>query len=335
MQKKVASSILGALGMLLLILDAKTAIHSAQEAIELCLYSVVPTIFPFLVLSCYLTPRLSAVNGKRKNPICRILGIPNQAFGIYLVGLLGGYPAGAQSIRLAYDRGQLDKATAQRMLTFCNNAGPAFLFGILANSFPNARYLWVLWGVHILSTLLVARLCPVTDTPRMLYKPQAMISLTDSLKKSVVTMGYVCGWILLFRMLLGFFDSWFLWLFPAEIQVILYGMFELANGCCSLGRIADIGLRFVVAGGILAFGGFCVAMQTASVAGDLGIKHYLRGKLLQMLICIGMCFVLQMQLFFPSNLSLILVFLSFAAVISTLMFRKSKKNSSIPAVLGV
>ncbi len=335
MQKRIGSSILGAFGLLLLILDAKTAIYSAQKAIELCLYSVVPSIFPFLVLSCYLTPRLSTVNGKRKNLIGRILAIPNQAIGIYLVGLLGGYPAGAQSIRVAYDQRQLDKATAQRMLAFCNNAGPAFLFGMLASTFPNALYLWALWGIQILSTLLVARLYPIKESPSVVYKQSPMTSFTDSLKRSVVTMGYICGWILLFRILLGFFDRWFLWLFPTEIQVILYGVFELANGCCSLEQITDVGLRFVVAGGMLAFGGLCVTMQTASVAGNLGIKHYLKGKLLQMLICVALCIVLQMQLFSPSNLSIVLVFLCSTAVVSILMFGKREKNSSIPATLGV
>ena len=37
----------GAAGMLVLILDAKTALAGAKEGIQLCLYTVIPSLFPF------------------------------------------------------------------------------------------------------------------------------------------------------------------------------------------------------------------------------------------------------------------------------------------------
>ena len=148
-------------------------------------------------------------------------------------------------------------------------------------------------------------------------------------------MGYVCGWIFLFRILIGFIDRWFLWLFPTDLQVILYGVLELANGCCSLGEIADVGTRFVVAGGMLAFGGFCVAMQTASVVGDLGMKHYLKGKVMQTLFNIALCSVVALRLFSPSIFSKTLLIMCTIGIIWVLMFRKKQKNSSIPAIVGV
>ena len=49
--------------------------------------------------------------------------------------------------------------------------------------------------------------------------------------------------------------------------------------------------------GFLGFGGLCVAMQTASVAAGLKMKHYLLGKLLQGILCILFSFIFLPFLF--------------------------------------
>ena len=46
MGKKILTGSLAALGILVLILDGKTAILGAGDAIELCLASVIPSLFP-------------------------------------------------------------------------------------------------------------------------------------------------------------------------------------------------------------------------------------------------------------------------------------------------
>jgi hypothetical protein len=113
------------------------------------------------------------------------------------------------------------------MLAFCSNAGPSFLFGIVGAKFTSAVAIWVLWIIHILSTILVSGIIP---TQRDLAHSQAeskTYTLPQSLRNAVITMGYICGWIVLFRVLLSFLDRWFLWLLPAELQVCIYGLLEL------------------------------------------------------------------------------------------------------------
>ena len=45
------SGLAALLGMILLILDGKTAVAGAQEGITLCLKTVIPSLFPFFILS--------------------------------------------------------------------------------------------------------------------------------------------------------------------------------------------------------------------------------------------------------------------------------------------
>ena len=64
-------------------------------------------------------------------------------------------------------------------------------------------------------------------------------------------------------------------------QVMITGILELSNGCCSLSMIENMDLRFLVCSGMLALGGVCITMQTSSVVQGLSMRYYLLGKLFQ------------------------------------------------------
>lgn len=290
-----------ALGILLLILDTRTALAGARDGITLCIYSVVPSIFPFLVLSGILTSTILGANLKILYPLGRLVGIPRGAEGIFLTGLLAGYPVGAQSVHQAWEQGQLKARDARRMLAFCSNAGPSFLFGILGLQFENKGVLWALWGIHILSAILVGELLPGKSQQKKGSTQAKPITLPQALRKAVETMGLICGWVVLFRVILGFMDRWFLWILPDSLQVLIHGIMELANGCCNLSQIPSQGVRFIIASGILAFGGICVLLQTVSVTGKLGIGQYLTGKAMQTMISLLLSMILQNFLFDPAD----------------------------------
>ena len=57
MKQRDRTSILAALGMIVLILDAKTALSGAREGIDLCMRTVIPALFPFFI--CILLSFLS------------------------------------------------------------------------------------------------------------------------------------------------------------------------------------------------------------------------------------------------------------------------------------
>jgi hypothetical protein len=101
------------------------------------------------------------------------------------------------------------------------------------------------------------------------------------MEKSVKVMAGICSWVVIFRVILSFFERWFLWMLPNVPSIAIQMLLELANGCTLLNKIDNIGLRFVVCIAGLCIGGFCVLLQTLSVSGTLGIGKYIPGKLLQ------------------------------------------------------
>lgn len=337
MKRGMISSLCAALGMVILILDSKTALRGTAEGVELCIKSLIPSLFPFFVCSSCLTSGLSGKSFPMLRWIGKLYRIPKGSESVLAVGILGGYPVGAQSVFQAYRQGAISRKTAERMIAFCNNAGPSFIFGIAAPFFSHPYIGWILWLIQLVSGLMVAWIIPCESLSL------GVISKEDSafssvLERSLRAMALVCGWVILFRLILSFLGRWVLWLFPSGIQVLAAGLLELANGCLLLGEVKTEGLRFILASAMLSFGGFCVCFQTRSVTGDLSLGSYFPGKCLQCIICVLLS--MGAQFLFPpqARYAVPAPFFGGLALVLTVFiasFRIRKKRGSNPAVIGV
>jgi len=289
--------ITAACAMLVIIFDTRTAIVSAREGVSLCLQTLIPSLFPFFVLSGVINSSLLGQNLRLLQPVGQICKIPKGTESLLVLGLLAGYPIGAQLITQAYKAGKISKRSALRMLGFCNNVGPAFLFGILSPLFSSIKTIWIFWCIHILSALITGCVLPSSETETTHITPSVAISFSESLQKAIKATAGVCGWVILFRVVLGFCNRWFLWLFPASVQILFSGILEMSNGCVLLHNISNEGERFILSGIMLAFGGLCVGMQTISVTEGLGTGWYFPGKVLQTALALLLSIMVQPVLF--------------------------------------
>lgn len=279
-KKDVFTAIFAGAAMIIMILDTPTALSCAAEGINLCIATVIPSLFPFFVLTTLLTASLSSFRFRFLRPLGILCRLPEGCESLFVLGLLGGYPTGAQNVAQKYAAGELSAGDAERLMGFCSNAGPAFIFGIAASAFPDPVYGWALWGIHIASAVLTGILLSGKARSKgPLSKGRAM-TLPQALHAGIRNISAVCGWIILFRIIIGFLTKWFLFHLPVAAQTALHGFLELSIGCSSLNRIDNTGLRFVVCATALGFGGLCVLMQTVSVSEKLGIGAYIPGKLL-------------------------------------------------------
>lgn len=282
MKKQPALTMLGAsLGMMVLILDSKTALMGAMDGIRMIGNSVLPSLFPFLFLSAVITGSQAGEPLPFLTIPGKIFRLPKGAESILIPGFLGGYPLGAQAAAAAWKNGDISRETAERMLAFCSNAGPAFLFGILSRVFSGRQMPWLLWFCHIagawVSAHLMAIPCGGTEIGRALPRTET----SDVLWRAIRAMAAICSWVLLFRVMLAFLERWILWILPQSVQVLVSGMLELTNGCLQLGKIPDERVRFLAACAMVSFGGLCVLLQTSSVTKGLSLKWYFLGKVIQ------------------------------------------------------
>lgn len=326
MRKQNMPAIFAGIGSLILILDTKTAIAGAAEGIDICLKTLIPSLFPFLFLTGFLTLSLQGKAIRILRPIGKLLRIPTGAESIFLIGLLGGYPVGAQCVAQAVGSGSISRENAKRMLAFCSNAGPAFLFGIGSRLFARLWMVWALWFIHITAAILVGIVTYGENTGSVTLQASTMPAPAAVLRQSLQTMAMICGWVVLFRVLLCFLQRWFLWLLPDWALHLLSGLLEIANGCCALMQVENVSLRFVLCSAFLGFGGLCVTMQTYSVCTGLDCRSYLPGKLLQTVFSILLsCVVISREMAIPAALSLIVIF----SGIYFFSQRSAKKDSNL------
>lgn len=322
---------LSLIAFLLLIIDTRTVLSGALEGLDLCVKSIIPSLFPFLFVTNIITSSLSGCKIPLISSLTRRLGIPAGAETIVTLGFLSGYPVGAQNINIMFRKNMLDQNTAQHMLAFCNNAGPAFIFGILSPLFDKQTAVWGLWGIHIASALIVSLVFSNKTSQISHRDEESKFSATKSMEQAVRSMALICGWVLLFRIIITILQRWLFWMLPNHISVLFSGLLELSNGCLMLKDIPLQGTRFVYSALLLSIGGVCVGMQTLSVTEDVGIGLYFPGKILQSCLSVLMASSLQYVLFSPTEVYLNLylpAFCAISAVTIILINRKSKNKYS-------
>ncbi|MBP3486606.1 MAG: sporulation protein [Oscillospiraceae bacterium] len=269
--------------------DAVRIRAEAGEALVLCGKSVIPALFPFLVVSSLLVSLgfgewLSPYLGGLMAPLFRLPGLASSAL---VLGLVGGYPIGAQTAADLYRQRLLTRQETERLLSFCNNSNPVFLISVLGvGVFGSVQTGVWLWLIHVLSALLVGLLfrChgKTADRRRPPPIPCRAVSLPAALvaavRNSAVGMLSVCAFVTLFYVVAAPLEA-----LGGRLGPALVGMVELFSLTPLL--TPDF-FGFVLAAGCAGWGGLSVLCQTAAVLDgtDLTLRPCLLGKLIQGLL---------------------------------------------------
>ena len=327
-RKKHILSILCAAAMLLLIIDTTTATEGAAEGLDICIKVIIPSLFPFFIVSTYLNSAVLGLRIPGLDSLGRILHIPSGGESLLFLGLIGGYPVGAQLIADTYRQGSLDKETSQILLGYCNNAGPAFIFGIAGALFSSRWGPICLWAVHLVSAVLTGLLLPRPKRTTLSLENTAGTSLVTALRKSIFICASVCAWVITFKIILAYLSRWIFCTCEESTVIFISGILELSNGCIKLARIPSEAHRFLLCAVFLAFGGLCVTLQTMSAVGSLGLGLYLPGKLIQTSISLAAALFLSFLLFPGNELSVTVVILllsvSALIILGTVLFTKKR-----------
>lgn len=292
---------LSALLLVCIIFHTETAITAAKEALVVCGQTVIPSLFPFFVLSSFMigTGFVSSL-GKLLSPLAKhIFRVSGSGAVVFVVGILCGYPTGAKMVAELYEKNLITKNEANRLLPFCNNSGPLFVIGAVGiGMLGNKRLGCLLYIVHILSAVFVGILFAFFSKKEQTKQPHAIAAVqlgrafSDAVCRGTKTMLEVCGFLVFFSVLRVFLLPIILKLFGESIPgLVLSAMTEVTLGAYD---VCNSGLSeafvMIALSGIVGFGGVCVMLQVMGVVSEvgLGIKTYVCGKLLQMALSMGM-----------------------------------------------
>ena len=263
-------------GVLVLFLaEAGFVRAAAAEALSLCARSVIPALFPFLVVSSLLLSLglgelLSPMLAGLMEPLFRVDGVGSSALQL---GLVGGYPIGAKTAADLYRGGRLSRPEAERLLAFCNNSNPVFLISVLGvGVFGSVRAGVWLWLIHLLSALLTGLLFRNHGGPARrqaggtaaFQAVSLSAAFVAAVRESLSGMLSVCAFVTFFYVLARPLASLGGWLGP-----VLVGLTELFS-LTPLLRPDRFG--FILASAMAGWGGLSVLCQTAAVLEGSGLR---------------------------------------------------------------
>ena len=288
----------------LVLTDPATATYGMRNGIDICIKNLIPSLFPLFFLVRYLTEYIHGIRfNTLTQKIFRLCNISKGTEHVFLISLISGYPIGATIIYNLSKKAVISDSEAKRMMGFCNNAGPAFIFGIGICLFERKWIVWILWGIQILSSLLVAKLLPNANSAiQAKFDTKTTKTLSNIMLGTIKSMCAVCGWVLIFRVLTEFLERYIGKLTSSYWLICIKAFLELSNGCFSLYTIDNVGLRFVLFSIFLSFGGLSVWLQIKSAAADMVGLDFVYGKLLHIIFCALLSLTVQ-PIIFHGNIS--------------------------------
>lgn len=265
-----------------LLAASETAAQAVREGLALCGGSVIPALFPFLVVS-----RLFVATGQRSGAGAAAgpLDPPDAGdlrprwYGDAAGSagrLSGGRPDGG---RAGPHRGSPPDRRDSGCCCSATTGGPAFALGVAGvGCFGSLRAGAWLWLIHVSAAVLTALLTRSTSSPEGRTSPSAPQALSSAFPGAVRGAGegmlHVCGFVVFFLVL-------------TRLLTALTGLeHPLPLDCWSLPRHPAAlrhtgGLR--AGGGTDGLGGVCVHCQTAAVLEGSGLhmRGYLSAKAAQ------------------------------------------------------
>ncbi|MBQ4065182.1 MAG: hypothetical protein IJD10_03700 [Clostridia bacterium] len=278
----------------LLLALSKEASEGVRQGLMLCGGTLIPSLFPFLVLN-NLWMRLGVLQklGDRLGrPISSFFGISSSCASAILVGIVSGFPTGADVAYRLYERGLCDDHSLNRTVFLASLASPGFVIAGIGEGMLGDRRLGILlWGIQLLSTCLIgildARLFPrrtMTPLSEESNENNAFFPcLSQALREGATAMVGICGVVL-------FFSVWItlLSLLPISYpwRCLLSCGLELTTGASLTSSLLPPSHSLIVLSAAVGWSGLSVHAQTVMVTGNrLHISAYLIRKAMTAILC--------------------------------------------------
>lgn len=256
-------------------------ISGASDGINTCLKIVIPSLFPFFVVSkMFIMSGGAGFFGKYLGSFMKLFNIGKKGAAPFVLGIVSGYPIGAYSACDMYKRGEITRSEAQNLLAFCNNSGPCFLIGAIGVQMLGSKNIgYALYAIHILSSISVGialrKKSRASSDEKISVKADGKNVFTRAVEESVLSMMSVCGYIVFFSVVIKFLEC-------ITQNSVICGFFEMTTAVKNLCAKENIPFeaKFVIISFLCGWAGLSVNMQTKKIIDDasLSFKGYLFGK---------------------------------------------------------
>lgn len=164
-------------GILLTIFSGEAA-DFTLDGLLLCAEKVVPSLFPYMVISSLFVYSGLAAKLGRRIPAAAIFGLPAEAGSSLILGALCGFPVGAKTAVDLYKSGCVSKTEAEVLISVSNNTGPSFVVGIVGAIFwGSPAFGWAIYFFQIFASVIAGLLVNRLLFP---FKPSCLSGKTST-----------------------------------------------------------------------------------------------------------------------------------------------------------
>ncbi len=288
--------------LLLILRNSELAIDYITRGLRLCGMTVIPALFPFMVLSELLAGSGCLLHLPRPllAPLRRLLGLPDVGCCAVLLGLFCGFPVGARCAIAFYETGALTRRQTERILICASCPSSAFLISAVGSSlWGNRRFGLVLYA----TVIAVSLLCGVIDHLRCAGTQDGSIVeiptvpspplhgaklLCEAVRSSTAAILQVSSYVVFFSAVSGCFGICLSALhLSGELHAFLSCLLELSGGVGLASALPQVFLGAALTAFAAGWSGISVHCQMLAVCDHhaLSLRPYLLHKLLQGLLC--------------------------------------------------
>lgn len=243
---------------------------------------VLPSIFPFLVYTKFLT-KLKLVDSFANfcKPLTKFLfNTDGLSSYIYVMSIMSGYPVGAKLTTDLYLEGKISKGSAHRTICFCTNCGPMFIIGTVGVGLllsKSAGYIILI--AHLLGAIVNGIVFrnyhknDITYTATQTSNTSTDSFLSETAISSANSMFIVGTYIVVFFILIEFLNGLFSINNSTIFGAIFNGILEITHGAKDIALLPiTMNLKIILSTAILSFGGLATAFQCFAFVKKIGLS---------------------------------------------------------------
>ena len=293
-----------------LIIFSENVIKGVIDAVESCVYIIIPSLYAFMVISGFIVS--SDIYRLLSRPFAFVakylFRIPADLFSVFIISSFAGYPVGAKMLTELYAEGKTDKSTAEKMMGYCYMGGPAFFCGAVGCTIYGNAYMGLVIFICILLSNITAAVISglKNDIPSDRQTSPVKLKLTASDFISCINAGGIsilkmCGIIIFFSTIISILDSSGILLNIASVISAITGLsladvIGLIKATIEISNIksvsSDISLLPLVTA-LLSSGGLCVLFQIEGIIqGKLSTHNFYLHRFVSIILSYLYCKIL-------------------------------------------
>ncbi len=254
--------------------------------LRICYGSVIGAVFPFIILTdiIYSFADFGSINAL-KRLFERIFKINGHACGAFIIGILCGFPLGVKVAVKLYMDGCISKDECERLISFSNNTGPAFVVsgvGIaMRGSFSDGI---ILYFSMVISAVIIGVVLGIgkKTTKNEVYTARKDFSLSESVKSAGLSTLNISSFVIFFSVVCGILNFA---MRGCNLLSFLLPFIEISNASKMLSSLKTMSktATLLLTSFAISFSGISVHLQakTYIYGTDLCMKRYYISKLFQ------------------------------------------------------